>query len=101
MPEANGKLQADAHVEEVVRSAERELYDLLQRRADLMKRIGTLKQTLSGLADLFGDSVLSAAACHARSQATAAYSGTDPGMSQRADGIRQATRHPRSRPGTA
>src|SRR5882672_2371061 len=59
MPETNGKLQADAHVEEVVRSAERELYELLQHRADLMKRIGTLKQTLAGLADLFGDGVLS------------------------------------------
>ena len=50
---------ASLHVQEVIRSAERELYELLQRRAELMKRIGTIKQTLSGLANLFGDSVLS------------------------------------------
>jgi hypothetical protein len=49
----------DLHVHEVIRSAEHELQELLQRRAEVMKRIGTLKQTLAGLANLFGDSVLS------------------------------------------
>jgi hypothetical protein len=49
---------ADLHVQEVIRSAERELHELLQRRAELMKRIGTIKQTLAGLANIFGDSVL-------------------------------------------
>ena len=50
---------ADLHVQEVIRSAERELHQLLKLRAELMKRIGTIKQTLAGLANLFGDSVLS------------------------------------------
>jgi hypothetical protein len=50
---------ADPHVQEVIRSAERELHELLQRRAELMKRIGTIKQTLAGLANIFGDAVLS------------------------------------------
>ena len=50
---------ADLHVQEVIRSAERELHELLERRADLMKRIGTIKQTLAGLANIFGDCVLS------------------------------------------
>jgi hypothetical protein len=50
---------ADLHVQEVIRSAERELHELLERRAELMKRIGTIKQTLAGLANIFGDSVLS------------------------------------------
>ena len=50
---------ADLHVQEVIRSAEHELQELLQRRAELMKRIGTIKQTLAGLANIFGDSVLS------------------------------------------
>ncbi len=55
----NGQSQAeDLHVQEVIRSAERELRELLQRRAELMKRIGTIKQTLSGLANIFGNSVL-------------------------------------------
>lgn len=54
----NGK-SLDMHVEAVVRSAEREIRDLLQQKADLMKRIGTIKQTMAGLANLFGDSVLS------------------------------------------
>jgi hypothetical protein len=47
------------HVQEVLRTAEQELAGLLQRRAEIMKRIGTIKQMLAGLADLFGDSVLS------------------------------------------
>jgi len=56
---SNGQSRAaDLHVQEVIRSAERELQDLLQRRAELMKRIGTIKQTLAGLANIFGDSVL-------------------------------------------
>jgi hypothetical protein len=56
---SNGKAQApEPHVQEVVRSAQRELHDLVQRRAAIMKRIGTIKQTLIGLANLFGDSVL-------------------------------------------
>src|SRR5690349_25145102 len=48
----------DFHVQEVVRSAESELVALLQQRAELMKRIGSIKQTLVGLANMFGDSVL-------------------------------------------
>ena len=57
--EAMDKSQAaDPHVQEVIRSAERELHELLQQRAELMKRIGTIKQTLAGLANIFGDSVL-------------------------------------------
>jgi hypothetical protein len=47
------------HVQEVVRQAHDELRQLMQQRADIMKRIGTVKQTISGLANLFGDGVLS------------------------------------------
>jgi hypothetical protein len=56
----NGGLSraADAHVHEVVRSAERELRHLLQQRSEIVKRIGAIKRTLSGLARLFGESVL-------------------------------------------
>lgn len=46
------------HVQEVLRSAEQELIALLQQREAVMKRIGTIKQMLSGMANLFGDSVL-------------------------------------------
>jgi hypothetical protein len=48
----------EAYVQEVLRTAHRELRDLLQQRAELMKRIGTVKQTIIGLANLFGDDVL-------------------------------------------
>ena len=48
----------NASVEEVVRSAAQELTELLRQRAHIMKRIGGLKQTLAGLANLFGDSIL-------------------------------------------
>jgi len=46
------------HVHEVVRQAQEELHVLLQQRAEIMKRIGTVKQTIAGLAHLFGDKVL-------------------------------------------
>ncbi|HKU24202.1 MAG TPA: hypothetical protein VJQ54_01955 [Candidatus Sulfotelmatobacter sp.] len=46
------------HVQEVVRQAHDELRQLLQQRSEIMKRIGTVKQTISGLANLFGDDVL-------------------------------------------
>lgn len=60
MNESNGQAQvADLHVQEVIRSAERELHELLDQRAELMKRIGSIKQTLAGLANIFGDCVLS------------------------------------------
>jgi hypothetical protein len=47
------------HVEEVVRQAHEELRQLLHQRADVMRRIGTIKQTIAGLANIFGDEVLS------------------------------------------
>lgn len=48
----------DGHVQEVVRAAHEELRQLMRQRADIMKRIGTVKQTIVGLANLFGDEVL-------------------------------------------
>jgi hypothetical protein len=48
----------ESHVHEVVRAAHDELRQLMRQRADLMKRIGTVKQTIVGLANLFGDQVL-------------------------------------------
>ena len=50
---------SDPHVQEVMRAAHEELKQLLRQRADIMKRIGTVKQTIVGLANLFGDDVLS------------------------------------------
>jgi chorismate mutase len=52
---ANG---GTGHVQEVVRQAHEELQQLLQQRAEVMRRIGTIKQTIAGLASLFGDGVL-------------------------------------------
>jgi hypothetical protein len=48
----------DAHVQEVVKAAHEELRQLIRQRAEIMKRIGTVKQTIVGLANLFGDEVL-------------------------------------------
>ncbi len=45
-------------VQQVVRAAHDELRQLMRQRADIMKRIGTVKQTIAGLANLFGDEVL-------------------------------------------
>lgn len=49
---------ADPHVQEVLKSAHDELRSLLKQRAEIMKRIGTVKQTIVGLANMFGDEVL-------------------------------------------
>ena len=49
---------ANGHVDQVIRQAHEELRLLMQKRAEVVKRIGTLKQTIAGLANLFGDSVL-------------------------------------------
>jgi len=45
-------------VHQVVKAAHEELRQLLQQRSEIMKRIGTVKQTIAGLANLFGDAVL-------------------------------------------
>jgi len=50
---------ANGHVHQVVRQAHEELRQLIQQRAEVVKRIGTVKQTIAGLANLFGDGVLS------------------------------------------
>ena len=47
-----------APVEQVIKAAHDELLLLMQQRAEVMKRIGTVKQTIVGLANLFGDHVL-------------------------------------------
>jgi hypothetical protein len=49
----------DPHVQEVVKAAHEELRQLMLQRGEVMKRIGTVKQTIVGLANLFGDEVLS------------------------------------------
>jgi hypothetical protein len=49
----------DAHVKEVLSAAHEELKHLLHQRAQIMKRIGTIKQTIAGLANIFGDEILS------------------------------------------
>ena len=45
--------------QQVVKAAHEELLQLMQQRAEIMKRIGTVKQTIVGLANLFGDEILS------------------------------------------
>ncbi len=54
----NRGLAGGPHVQEVLRAAQDELRVLLQQRAEIMKRIGTVKQTIIGLANMFGDEVL-------------------------------------------
>jgi hypothetical protein len=43
-----------AHVQEVVKAAEEDLRQLMQQRADIVKRISTIKQTIVGLANMAG-----------------------------------------------
>lgn len=46
------------HVQDVIQRAEHELRQLIDERAEVTKRIGTVKQTIVGLANLFGDGIL-------------------------------------------
>ena len=46
------------HVREVLRRAEEDLARLTRERAEVTKRIGTVKQLIAGLANLFGDDIL-------------------------------------------
>ncbi len=50
--------QPNMSAQQVVKAAREELLQLVRQRAEIMKRIGTVKQTIAGLADLFGDQVL-------------------------------------------
>lgn len=43
----------------IVKAARGELRRLIQQRAEITKRIGTIKQTIAGLCNLFGDDELS------------------------------------------
>src|ERR1019366_6215928 len=52
------EVDAQANVHHVVKGAHDELRQLLLQRAEVMKRIGTVKQTIAGLADLFGEEAL-------------------------------------------
>jgi hypothetical protein len=52
------QIDGNGHVEQVVRQAHEELRQLLHQRSEVMKRIGTVKQTIAGLANLFGDNIL-------------------------------------------
>lgn len=52
---------SNSHVQDVIWQAERTLVQLIEERAEVTKRIGTLKQTIVGLANLLGDGVQSAA----------------------------------------
>jgi hypothetical protein len=51
-------LANNVSVHHVVKAAHDELRQLLQQRAEIMKRIGTVKQTIAGLANIFGEEAL-------------------------------------------
>jgi hypothetical protein len=46
------------HVDQVIQHAHKELQTLLTEKQAIIKKIGTLKQTIVGLANLFGDDLL-------------------------------------------
>ena len=72
-------LASNAPVQAVLRQAQDELRGLLRQRAELMKRIGTVKQTISGLANLFGDGILGDELLHLVDRQP---SGRQPGFTQ-------------------
>lgn len=81
-PGATTTSTINPHVLEVIRIAEQELTGLLQRRAEITRRISALKQMLSGRDELFGRSILDDELC-----ATA-----DRGVASRRRGLTQGCR---------
>jgi len=57
IPQSNNE-----QMQEVLNAVERELEQLLQQRAQITKRIGTVKQTILGLVKLFGNDRMSESA---------------------------------------
>lgn len=72
MSYANGEKGqgTDANVLEVLRAARAELETLLRRRAEITRQIGTVKQAIIGLANVFGGPALQDAALELMDQRT-------------------------------
>jgi hypothetical protein len=85
--------RTDGHVQEVVRQAHEELRQLLQQRAEIMKRIGTIKQTITGLAHMFGDEVLNEELLELVDRKS---NGRQPGFTKACRMILMESRHPMS-----
>jgi hypothetical protein len=51
--------RSSPHVEAIIRAAHEELRRLAEQRAEIIKRMGTIKKTIVGLCNLFGDGELS------------------------------------------
>jgi hypothetical protein len=59
--EANGSLPPNQHVKELIQGTEHQLKQLMEERREVAKRIRTVRQTIVGLANLFGDTILGSA----------------------------------------
>jgi hypothetical protein len=49
---------SEAHEEQAIVQLQAELESLLKQRAEIVKRIGTIRQTIMGLANVFGEGTL-------------------------------------------
>ena len=90
----NGKghpLVEGVPIQQVVKAAHDELLELMRQRAEIMKRIGTVKQTIVGLANLFGDHVLSDELLELVDRKP---NGRQPGFTKACRTLLMETRHP-------
>ena len=55
---ASARVGNEAHVEQVIVQVQAELETLLRQRAEIVKRIGSIRQTIVGLANVFGEDTL-------------------------------------------
>jgi hypothetical protein len=55
---ASARGDSEVHVEQVIVQVQAELELLLKQRAEIVKRIGTIRQTIVGLANVFGEDTL-------------------------------------------
>jgi hypothetical protein len=74
--------EANQYVVEVMQRADHELRHLIAERAELTKRIGTVKRTITGLAKLFGNEIVD----------TVLFDLADRGKAARQPGITRACR---------
>lgn len=52
------RVGSEAHIQQVIVQVQAELETLLKQRAEIVKRIGTIRQTIVGLANVFGEETL-------------------------------------------
>jgi hypothetical protein len=81
------------HLLEVVKATQEQLRQLIRQRTEIVKRIGTMKRTIVGLAKLYGDDWLNEELGICRSQTESTATGNHQFLPQGVDGGESPTEY--------